>query len=256
MGRNREMILIISINTTILLIFIYVGFLLYKKNYFRYNLLRLDPLEEGNIDKTQLKTNAAINIWLIGDSRIAHWNKKMLIDSNIKQNVVNLGLSGQTSRQVLHRFKNHLEFGIPSWIILEVGINDLKMIGLSKKQSEQISTGCYENIISIIELCRINSIKVICISIFPTGKIEFIRSLIWNSEIKYKIIEINKKLRRYCIENSINYFDAYKLLVGKNNMVRKDFRNGFLHLNNQAYLFLSENLISEYGEKLKEHKLQ
>jgi lysophospholipase L1-like esterase len=241
-----------SLITTIivLLALIYSGFFFYRKNYLYYNLLRLDPLEESKIDYKSLATNKdTLDIWLLGDSRIAHWNKNFF--SSIRANIVNLGIEGQTSKQVLDRLKSHLEFGKPDWIILEVGINDLKVIGLEKNLANKIEEKCYNNIISIIALCRKNGIKVICCSIFPNGNIELTRRLVWDSSIDTEIVEINKKLINYCKNNNIEYFDAYHILLEKNYKVKEKFQNGFLHLNDQAYLVLSKQLIMEFGDTLK-----
>jgi lysophospholipase L1-like esterase len=243
------MILVVIINAIILSILIYVGFLFYRKNYLQYNLLRSDPLEESKIAGKLLNTSDSnVNIWLIGDSRIAHWNKNFF--SPTHANIVNLGIDGQTSRQVLQRFKNHLEFGKPDWIILEVGINDLKVIGLNRKLSNKISVECYNNIISIIEICQADGINVICCNIFPNGKIEFTRKLVWNSLVDQEIIEINKKLKRYSERNNIEHFDAYRFLSEDSHRVKEDYQNGFLHLNDEAYLALTKQIINEFGNKI------
>ncbi len=246
------MILSISTGLIILAILIYTAFLLYKQNYLKYNSLKLDPLEEKKIDSRLLLSNHNFKIWLVGDSRIAQWNTEFLLSTtcDTDTNIVNLGIHGQTSQQILQRLKNHLQYGNPNWVVLELGINDLKIIGLNKKESDQISKNCYDNIIAIIELCRQKNINVICISVFPNGKPGIVRSLVWNKVIDNEIIKINKKLRRYCENNNVEYFDAFKLLAEKNQVVKKKFQKNFLHLNNQAYLFLSEKLILEFGKKL------
>lgn len=243
------MLLTVTFLFIILLLFGYIGFLFYKKKYLYYNLLRLDPLEESKINTKLLNTtNSKPNIWLIGDSRIAHWNKNFL--STLHANIVNLGIDGQTSKQVLKRFKNYLEFGKPDWIILEAGINDLKVIGLNKNLCHKIAEECYNNLISIIELSKKNDINVICCNIFPNGNIEFARNLVWNSLIDQEIIKINDKLKRYSEQNNTEYFDAYNILTEGKYRVKQSFQNGFLHLNNQAYLILSNKLIKEFGNKI------
>lgn len=241
---------VITILSIIILALILVGFFFYRKNYLRYNLLRLDPLEESGIDcKLLFSSKDTLDIWLLGDSRIAHWNKKFF--SSIPANIVNLGVEGQTSMQVLKRFRSHLEFGKPDWIVLEVGINDLKVIGLKKNLSHEIAKKCYNNIISIIEICKKNGINIICSNIFPNGNIEFARRLMWDSYIDLEILELNKKLNNYCKKNHVEYFDAYHILLEKNYKVKQRFQNGFLHLNDEAYMALSKQLIMEFGDKIK-----
>jgi lysophospholipase L1-like esterase len=241
---HYKTIIFVLINLIILSGLAYTGFFFYRKIYLSYNLLRLDPLEESKIDNKLLKTTKDnIDIWLLGDSRIAHWSTNFF--SSINANVVNLGIEGQTSRQVLERLEDHLKFGIPDLVVLEVGINDLKIIGLDKTKRNKISELCYHNIISIIELCKINGVRVICSNIFPNGKIEFSRNLVWNRFIDIEIVKINKGLEGYCNKNNIEYFDAFDILKDKNARVKENFQKGFLHINDQAYLELTKQLITK-----------
>jgi len=147
-----------------------------QKQYLLFNLLRFDPLEESRIDTKILVTPEDLtNIWLLGDSRIAQWNADSF--SSLNANIVNLGVDGQTTSQILNRFRNSLKYGKPQWLFLEAGINDLKIIGLKKDLGPKIADGCSENLYSIIDLCLQNKINVICINIFSTGQIELLRRL-------------------------------------------------------------------------------
>ncbi|MFW9949786.1 MAG: GDSL-type esterase/lipase family protein [Candidatus Thorarchaeota archaeon] len=223
-----------------------IFFHLIRKYYLTYNLLRLDPLEENIIDTESLLPDFDYNnIWLMGDSRIARWDTNLL--SPLRSKISNLGIEGQTTSQVLNRCKNYLEIGQPQWIIIQVGINDLKIIGTKVEFASQITKGCFQNICSLIELCQDRNIKVILISVIPTGKIELLRRFIWNKVVDASILEVNKELENFCILNNILYFDIYNILCDKNNNIRKEYQDGFLHLNNEAYKILSKNLITKYG---------
>jgi lysophospholipase L1-like esterase len=231
-------------------IVIIASIFLLRKYYQSYNLLRFDPLEENKINNVILylpKNNSAI--WLFGDSRISQWNKDLF--SSFKVNVENLGIEGQTSSQVLNRLKNNLVTGIPKWIFLEVGINDLKIIGLNKKSAISIKDGCFRNIAAIIKLCKENNINLILINIFPTGKIELLRRFVWNSSVDSAIIQVNERLESYCSENNVLYFDAYSVLSDGKSSVKKIFQNGFLHINEEAYAVLSSNIIKQFGNEIK-----
>ena len=225
------------------------AFLLIRNYYLSYNLLRLDPLEEARTTSLLLSP-APINgeIWLYGDSRIAQWNKDLL--SSLERNIVNFGIEGQTTAQVLNRLKSNLEIRTPDWIILEAGINDFKIIGLKKELASSIIENCFKNITSIVKLCEKHNVKIIVINIFPTGKIEILRRFIWNASVDQAIKEVNEKLKSLCIENSVNYFDAFSILSDENSSVRKIYQDGFLHINTQAYEVLSEALIKEFGIKI------
>lgn len=241
-------IIFIFVALSFLILITISGFWFIKKQYLKYNLLRLDPLEELTIDpKLLLTDNQNLDIWLLGDSRIAHWDTKHF--GAFPANIVNLGVEGQSTKQILERFKNHLEKGIPDWIVLEAGINDLKVIGLNEGLSEKIANECYNNIISIFTLCNQKKIKIICCSIFPIGNIEMPRRLIWSETVEKQINDVNKKLKNYCNNNNIEFYEVSDILLGTNR-VKRHFQNGFLHINNESYSLLTKEFISRFGDKI------
>jgi len=220
-----------------------------QKQYLKYNLLRFDPLEENRIDAKILSTHEDLNtIWFLGDSRIKQWNTDSF--SSLNANLVNLGVDGQTTSQVLNRFRNLLTSGKPQWLFLEAGINDLKIIGIKKDLKLKIVNGCSENIYSIIDLCLKNNINVICINIFPTGKIELFRRLFWNSSVVLSINEVNKNVEQYCQQRNVIYYNADGILCDERQKIKKEFQEGFLHINEKAYESLSRDLQSKFGSKI------
>jgi lysophospholipase L1-like esterase len=217
-----------------------------KKYYLSYNLLRFDPLEESKADPGLFNNhNDSNTIWLVGDSRIKHWNTSLLASSGY--DILNLGVDGQTSSQVLNRLKNNFELGTPDLIILEVGINDLKIIGIDKGLTFRVVEGCVNNISAILDLCKAKNVNVILLNIFPTGNIEKLRRLVWNDTVEPQIGIVNERLKSYCINNNFLFFDTNELLCDKNLKIKKKYQNGFLHVNGDAYKALSENIIKEFG---------
>jgi len=209
---------------------------LYKKNA----LLKVDPLEFASVKlvdpAAELKDS---EIWMIGDSRIGRWPEELLKSST---KITNLGVEGQTSSQVLYRFKSYLEMTTPSLVILEVGINDLKIIGLDDKLSNSIIQQYYRNIEQIIQLCRVRNTRIILISIFTVGKIELPRRLVWNGSVNEAISATNLKLSSYCDEEVIFWFDANSILSDNGLTVRPEYQEDFLHINTRGYEALSSSL--------------
>ncbi len=215
------------------------------KYYTMYNDLRLDPLEEKYLPVSKVsKSDTISTIWLLGDSRVLQWDTALL--AGLKANIVNLGLDGQTTAQVLYRFRNNLLEGCPKYIILEAGINDLKVIGVNKNRKDKISHNCLTNLISIIEICRKYNIEPIVLDIIHTGDIELSRRLVWNRQVDSALVDVNSKLERYCMENNIRYINTSGLLTEKGIKIKKEFQFGFLHLNSEAYKVLSAYIISKW----------
>ena len=223
-----------------------IAYYFVRKYYLFYNFLRLDPLEDRSLKKDLLITPDNItNIWMIGDSRVAKWNMSLL--SPLDASIVNLGIEGQSTAQILNRVKNYLKIGNPQWIILEAGINDLKIIGLKEESADQIVENCLENIYEIIDLCLINEIRIIVINIIPPGNMELLRRLVWNSAASESIDEANRKLKEYCLGKNVFFLDTYPILCTDDLKVKEQYQNGFLHINESGYKVMSKRIIEDFG---------
>ena len=135
---------------------------------------------------------------MLGDSRVKRWHEELFKSS---KKIANLGVEGQTSAQVYYRFKNYLETDTPSIVILEVGINDMKIIGLDKTLAASIPEQYYRNIEAMIQMCRERNIRMILINVFAVGKIEMSRRLVWNQFVNEAIKDVNLRLKSYCDDN-------------------------------------------------------
>jgi len=244
--------MIITILILLLLLFTLAsGMLLlhiYKDNYKTYNLLKVDPLETVGLKAENLEaTLKKSGIWMLGDSRISRWDEELIKDDI---EIANLGVEGQTSAQVYYRFKTYLEVDTPSLVILEVGINDLKLIGLDKDLVSSITGQFYRNIESMIQVCREKNIKMILINVFPVGKIEFARRLVWNKTVNETVKNVNLRLESYCDDDLIYCFDAYSILSDNGEVVNPEYQSDFLHINDKGYAALSNELKEQLNKIL------
>lgn len=238
------MLLLVTLASGIVLLHIY------KDNYKTYNLLKADPLETSSLKEENLEaTLKKSDIWMLGDSRMGRWNEELLKDST---EIANLGVEGQTSAQVYYRFKTYLEADTPSLVILEVGINELKVIGLDKNLVSSITGQFYRNIESMIQICREKNIKLILINVFPVGKIELSRRLVWNNTVNETVINVNQRLKSYCDDDLIYCFDAYSILSDNGEIVNPEYQSDFLHINDRGYAALSSELKKQLNKILKQ----
>lgn len=233
--RTSLVILLLSIVSIVLFSLL----LFCKLNSYKADLrLRLDPLEEScPVLKAKPKEDG---FWIIGDSRAASWETSQL--DFIRINSRNLGIGGQTSSQVLERFRKNLFKSRPYCVLIQVGINDLKGIGLL--QDKFITQSCTNNILQILETCENYGIKAIYSSIFPTGKIELIRRPFWEPTTIDSLMKVNNVLKDYCQEKGHIYFDTYALLESQNSpgIAEKEYQLDFLHINTRGYEHISRHL--------------
>lgn len=162
-----------------------------------------DDNKKLGVDKKDL-------VLLIGDSITELWGE---IDSsffNANKNYVDRGISGQTTPQILLRFRQDVIDLKPKVVVILAGTNDIAG-NTGPATIEQI----FGNLLSMIELAKANHIKVVICSLLPAF------NYFWNEDIKPagKIIMLNHKLKAYAALHHITYLDYHSAL--------KDYQDGF-----------------------------
>ncbi len=117
---------------------------------------------------------------------------------------INRGISGQTTPQMLVRFRSDVIALQPDVVVILAGINDIA------ENTGPISLeDIFGNIISMAQLAKANNIKVIISSVLPANNFP------WRPEIQPsdKIIQLNMLLEKYCRESNTIYLDYYTKLV-------------------------------------------
>jgi len=236
--RMKAVIILFILYSLLIAAFAFISF---RKYYLNYNLLRLDPLEENKL-KSDIPDEAltAHDIWMIGDSRIARWDQNLI--SSPDHRILNLGIEGQTTAQVLGRLKEYLKVATPKQIIFEAGINDLKIIGLNKDLQPGVELMCYNNITTVVNICRDKQIRIIAINIIPAGRMNFVRRLFWNNSVKESIGKINSRLKTFCDSKYSFFYDSDEILCDRDSIVKQEYSKDFLHLNKEGYKALSTDI--------------
>ena len=223
-------IIILSASLIILTIFYFKNY----KDLYRQSLeLNLDPLQEKSIT-----SEFNHKILAIGSSSIEYWPFE---DINLTDNILfNAGIGGQTSIQVLYRFERLILIHKPQYLIVQVGLNDIKSIGVLNNQGKIVGN-LYSNLTKIFDLCELNNIIPIYITNFPTGRRGILRSMVWNRTLDSLIYDTNSEIKAICRDRDVYIFDAYELLVEPNSLKRKsEYSSDFLHLNSEGYNLLNK----------------
>jgi peptidoglycan/LPS O-acetylase OafA/YrhL/lysophospholipase L1-like esterase len=137
-------------------------------------------------------TNFKTTVLLLGDSRMAQWNLPQLSGWRI----VNAGTSGLTTGQVVLAAPKLLDEFHPDAVVLEAGINDLKFLGLQPEMSSQIISLALSNCAAIADECVKRHCKIILLKVWPPGKIELARYLVWSPEVSISVAEFNSQLQK------------------------------------------------------------
>lgn len=117
---------------------------------------------------------------------------------------VGRGISGQTTPQMLVRFRQDVLDLKPAVVLILAGTNDIA--GNTGPSTPEMIQG---NIASMAELARANGIEVILSSILPASEYPWRPGL----EPGPKIVEINRWMRDYANANGMIYLDYHSAMV-------------------------------------------
>lgn len=145
--------------------------------------------------------------------------------------VVNSGIAGDTTEDILNDMEGRVYQYNPSKIFLLIGTNDL--------QEDKSVDEVFNNIKKIIELIEENrpDATIYLESIYPVNESD-------NKKIKGDVVdkrnnkdikEINKKLKKYAAKNNITYIDLYDTLKDSSDNLALDYTTEGLHVSQEGY---------------------
>ena len=139
---------------------------------------------------------------------------------------VNRGISGQTTPQMLIRFRPDVIALKPSVVVIMAGINDIA--GNTGPSTLEMIT---DNIFSMAELAKANHIKVILCSVLPAFDFPWRQGL----EPAEKVVALNKMIKKYADSNGILYLDYYSAMVNDQKGLKAEYSGDGVHPNKTGY---------------------
>ena len=143
---------------------------------------------------------------------------------------VNRGISGQTTPQMLIRFKQDVVSLHPKIVIICAGTNDI-----AGNTGPSTLKMIVDNITSMAEVANANNIKVIIASVHPAYDYPWRKGLKPNK----KIPALNKLLKTYCQKNNFIYLDYFSAMTDDKNGLRSDLGSDGVHPNRKGYQIMA-----------------
>jgi len=136
------------------------------------------------------------------------------------------GISGQTTPQMLVRFRTDVIDLKPAVVVILAGINDIAG-NTGPATLEMIEA----NIASMSELAKVHRIKVILCSVLPAYDFP------WNPGVypAEKIALLNEWIKKYAADNGITYLDYYSPMVDDRKGLKKEYSEDGVHPNKSGY---------------------
>lgn len=181
----------------------------------------------------------------MGNSITEFWKT---IDSDFftrNKSFVDRGISGQTTPQMLVRFRDDVINLNPSAVVILAGTNDIAG-NTGPTTVEKI----FGNIVSMAELARANKIKVILCSVLPVYEYSWSPGL----EPAGKIVKLNAMLQSYCKENKLVYVDFHTALADEKMGMKAEYSPDGVHPNLEGYKVMDELVEDAIARTLKTKK--
>jgi lysophospholipase L1-like esterase len=142
---------------------------------------------------------------------------------------VNRGIGGQTTPQMLVRFRQDVVELHPAAVVILAGTNDIA--GNTGPMTPEMTE---DNLRSMADLAKANGIRVILSSITPVADYPWRKGL----EPSGKIKTLNSWMQGYCTNHSITYLDYWTPMADANGGMKEGISFDGVHPNAQGYAIM------------------
>jgi len=156
---------------------------------------------------------------------------------------INRGISGQTTPQMVLRFKQDVIDLKPKVVVILAGINDIA--GNTGPMTLEQSR---DNIIAMSQLAKANGIKVVLSSVIPAFDFPWRPGM----EPAGKVIVLNKMIKEYADKNNIVYLNYFSAMADERNGLKKNLGDDGVHPNLEGYRIMAPLAEKAITEALKQ----
>lgn len=201
----------------------------------------LKRYQKDNLEAVQLEKNKS-RVVFMGNSITEGWS---VINTDFfnNNNYVNRGISGQTTPQMLLRFRQDVIDLNPKVVVILAGTNDI-----AGNTGPSTIKMIFDNIKSMVELAKSNNINVILCSVLPVFDFP------WRSGLQpaKKIIKLNNAIKSYAKQEHLIYVDYFSAMVDtSNNGLRKELGEDGVHPNAEGYAIMEPLIQKGIAKALK-----
>jgi lysophospholipase L1-like esterase len=176
-----------------------------------------------------------------GDSITDAWN---LEDSFPGKGYINRGIGGQTTPQMLLRFRQDVVALKPKVVVILAGTNDV-----AENTGPETLEDIEGNLASMVEIAQANHIHVVLSSILPVAVYP------WRKEIQpiEKIAALNNWMKGFAAGRGVVYLDYYSALVGEHHGMKAGLSEDGVHPNKAGYAVMQSLAARAIKEALSNH---
>jgi lysophospholipase L1-like esterase len=185
------------------------------------------------------QANAALKPPAAGENRVVFYGDSItdmwkLSEYFPGKPYVNRGIGGQTTPQMLVRFRQDVIALQPKVVVILAGTNDIAG-NTGPMTLEQVEA----NYASMAQLAQANGIRVVFSSVLPVHNYTPESELLFATRPPAKILELNRWLKNYCTANQHVYLDYFTAMVDGRGLLRRELAEDGLHPNAAGYRIMA-----------------
>jgi acyl-CoA thioesterase I len=159
---------------------------------------------------------------------------------------VNRGIGGQTTPQMLVRFREDVIDPHPKVVVILAGTNDIAgNTGPMRNEDTEA------NLASMAELAHVHGIHVVFSSVLPVHNYTDKAKDFFAQRPPARILELNTWLKDYCAKNGVVYLDYFSALVDDRGLLKKELADDGLHPNDAGYKIMAPLAEAAIAKALK-----
>lgn len=191
----------------------------------------------------QAPTKSENRVVFMGNSITQGWKEKHP-DFFIKNPYIDRGISGQTTPQMLIRFRQDVIALQPKVVVILAGTNDIAG-NTGPSTLEMIM----DNISSMAEIAAANKIKVVLCSVLPAYEYPWRKGM----EPNIKIPLLNEMIKTYALRKNFVYLDYFSAMTDEKNGMKAEYTTDGVHCSSKGYE-LMESMVQPAIQKALKNK--
>jgi lysophospholipase L1-like esterase len=185
----------------------------------------------------------------MGDSITEGWGMKATATSPARgeffpgKPYLNRGISGQTTPQMVLRFRQDVIDLKPKVVVILAGTNDI-----AENTGKMTLAETEGNIESMTELAKANGIRPVLCSVLPSTEFWWHKGL----QPASKIQSLNEWIKMYAAKNHIVYVDYYSAMVNDKGGLKAELSPDGVHPNAAGYSIMAPLAEAGIADALKQ----
>jgi len=189
----------------------------------------LDWAQLGKYRAANAALTAPVKVVFFGDSITEAWeyNGGSFFPG---KPYLNRGISGETTPQMLVRFRQDVVELHPETVVILAGTNDIAG-NTGPSTPEMIE----DNFKGMVEIAKANGIRVILASVTPVAMYPWRPEI---ADVPAKIAVVNAWLKDYCVQEKLTYLDYWTAMAGPDGGMKPGISKDGVHPNAAGYAIM------------------